>query len=152
MAGGDGRLFVMTLPQPEGREVIGFYALNAHMVTYHDRPGQFHRSRPGHGSIPAASISMIGRDRRYRSRGIGAMLLADALKRIAAASARIGIAVVLLDVLNCGDPARVAARLALYQGYGFQPLASSPHKLWLPVATLNRLLTGPGSDNPARIG
>jgi hypothetical protein len=42
----------------------------------------------------------------------------DALTRIARASEAIGIAVVMLDVFDCGDPERVERRKAMYQGFG----------------------------------
>ncbi|WAC47879.1 GNAT family N-acetyltransferase [Asticcacaulis sp. SL142] len=130
------RVFVMT--DPEGT-VIGFYALNAHAVDYQDLPKPFARTRPGHGRIPAAYISMIGRDVRFSGGGYGGDLLADALVRILKASEHLGLAVVILDVLDCGDPERVAKRLALYQGYGFQPLPSQPLRLFLPVATIRQI-------------
>jgi hypothetical protein len=59
------RLYVMVAP--EGA-VMGFYAINAHAVSYDALPPRYACARPAHGSIPAAFISMIGRDRRYRNR------------------------------------------------------------------------------------
>ena len=131
------RVFVMS--QPDGT-VIGFYALNAHAVDYQDLPATFERNRPGHGRIPAAYISMIGRDVRFAGGGYGGDLLADALTRILRAAEHLGLAVVIMDVLDCGDPERVAKRLALYRSYGFQPLPSQPLRLFLAVATLRRIL------------
>lgn len=59
------RLYAMVAPDGT---VIGFYALNAHSVHYGDLPAKYARTRPAHGSIPAAYISLIGRDQRYRGR------------------------------------------------------------------------------------
>jgi hypothetical protein len=120
--------------------VIGFYALNAHRIDYRDLPKAFSRDRPGHGGIPAAFISMIGRDRRFAKSGFGGDLLTDCLTRILRASEELGIAVVLLDVLDCGDAERVARRRALYLSYGFQALPSNPQRLFLPITTLRRLV------------
>lgn len=117
-------------------ELIGFYAANAHAIDHAVLPARFARDRPAHGSIPAAYIAMIGVDRRFQGRGHGGVLLADCLTRLAGAADALGIAVVLLDVLDCGDPAMVARRLALYEGYGFQPLPSRPLRLFLPMATV----------------
>lgn len=134
---GNVRLYVMAVPDGG---VIGFYAINAHGVHYEDLPSKFARTRTAHGSIPAAYISMIGRDRRFRGEGYGGDLLVDALKRIARAADEIGIAVVMMDVLDCGDPDRVARRQALYAGFGFMPLPSNPRRLFLPLATVRKLL------------
>lgn len=134
---GNVRLYVMATSDGE---VAGFYALNAHAVCYDALPPRYARTRPAHGAIPAAFISMMGRDERYRGRGLGGDLLVDALGRIARAADEVGIAVVMLDVLDCGDTRRVERRQALYESYGFTPLSSNPRRLFLPVATIQRLL------------
>lgn len=137
VSAGNVRLFVMV--NPDGN-LIGFYAINAHAVDYRDLPSRFARSRPGHGSIPAAFVAMIGRDQRYSGQGFGSDLLVDALRRITQAADVIGLAVVLLDVLDCGDPERTARRQSLCQSYGFQPLPSNPTRLYLPLATVRNLM------------
>lgn len=134
---GNIRLYVMTAADGA---VIGFYALNAHAVDYRDLPNAYARSRPRHGSIPAAYLSMIGRDRRYAGQGFGGDLLVDALRRIDRAADALGIAVVMLDVLDCGDPERVGRRKALYESYGFLPLPSNPLRLFMPLKTVRAMI------------
>ena len=130
---GNIRLYVMRTA--EGA-IIGFYAINAHAVDYAELPKKYARTRPGHGSIPAAYISMIGRDERFRGGGFGGDLLIDALVRIARAADHLGIAMVMLDVLDCGDAERTEKRRALYESYGFRALAAEPLRMFLPMATL----------------
>jgi ribosomal protein S18 acetylase RimI-like enzyme len=132
------RVFVMV---SAAGDLIGFYALNAHAVDYADLPAKYARTRPAHGQIPAAYISMIGVDKRFAGKGFGGDLLADALTRIARAAGDLGIAVVMLDVLDCGDPVVVQRRLRLYTGYGFTPLPSRPLRLFLSIATVRELLS-----------
>ena len=131
------RLFAMT--DPSGA-LVGFYALNAHAIDYADLPPRYARTRPGHGSIPAAFIAMIGVDVRHQGQGYGGDLLVDALTRIAQAADAIGIAMVILDVLDDGAPAEVTRRKALYERYGFQALPSQPLRLFLPLATVRQLI------------
>jgi ribosomal protein S18 acetylase RimI-like enzyme len=131
------RLYAMT--DPSGA-LIGFYALNAHAIDYTELPTKYARTRPGHGSIPAAYISMIGVDARHQGHGYGGDLLVDALTRIAQAADAIGIAVVILDVLDDGDAEQVARRKLLYESYGFQPLPSRPLRLFLPLAAVRHLI------------
>jgi GNAT superfamily N-acetyltransferase len=133
---GNLRTFVMVGP---AGELIGFYAANAHAVAYAELPDRFARNRPAHGSIPAAYITIIGVDRRFQGRGYGGDLLVDCLARLAGAADALGIAVVLLDVFDCGDPEKVAKRRALYTGYGFEPLPSNALRLFLPMATVRAL-------------
>ncbi len=131
------RLFVMTTPDAE---VMGFYALNAHAINYADLPKKYTRTRPAHGNIPAVYISMIGRDEKFRGGGFGADLLVDALTRIAAAAENVGLSIVLLDVLNCGDAGRTERRKALYESYGFRALESNPLRMYLPMATVRQMM------------
>jgi hypothetical protein len=131
------RVFVMT---QDGSSVIGFYAINSHSVDYTELPKKFARDRPGHGSIPAAYISMIGRDVKFAGGGYGGDLLIDCLARIARISDEIGTAIVMLDVLDCGDSERTDRRIRLYKEYGFQPLAANPMRMFITIATIKKML------------
>lgn len=131
------RAFVMVDPKDE---LIGFYATNAHSIDYTELPERFARNRPAHGSIPAAYISMIGVDSRFQGRGYGGDLLIDCLRRLASAADALGIAIVILDVLDCGDSEKIAKRLALYTSYGFEALPSNGLRLFLPMATVRTLI------------
>ena len=133
---GNARIYVMSTPDGA---VIGYYAINAHAVDYQDLPKAFARTRLAHGSIPAAFLSMIGVDQRYAGEGYGGDLLINALMRIAVASDQLGIAVVILDVLDDGDAAAAARRLDLYARYGFLSLSSDPLRMFLPIATVRAL-------------
>ena len=121
-----------------GRQSAGV----CHDQPHADLPAKYARTRPGHGSIPAAYISMFGVDGRHQGKGYGGDLLVDGLRRIASAADNIGIAVVMLDVLDCGDAAKTARRKALYEGYGFLPLHLNPLRLFMPLATVRALVTG----------
>ena len=134
---GNARVYVMT---SETGDVIGFYALNAHSVDFTELPSRYARTRPSHGAIPAAFISMIGVDQRYAGKGHGGDLLADALLRIEQAAERIGIAMVVLDVLDDGNPDFVRRRKTLYLRYVFEALPSNPLRLFLPVAAIREAL------------
>ncbi|MFK4874738.1 GNAT family N-acetyltransferase [Novosphingobium sp. ZW T3_23] len=134
-----GNLRVHVLTEPDG-SIVGFYALNAHSIHYADLPEQFKRDRPGHGTIPAAFISMIGVDSRYQGRGYGGDLLVDCLRRIARAAEAIGIRVVLLDVLDCGSASAVEGRIQLYGSYGFASLPTQKLRMFLPLSDVEVLL------------
>lgn len=133
---GNSRVFVLA----RGNQIIGFYALNAHAIDYRELPARFARTRPGHGSIPVAYLSMIGVDRRYAGRGYGRGLLVNALRRIAMAADAIGVAMAILDVLDDGNAELVVRRKALYAGFGFEPLPANPLRLILPVDAIRSIL------------
>ena len=121
-------------------QVIGFYAINAHKVDYTELPAKYARDRPRHGSIPAIYISMIGVDVRFAGNGYGGDLLADCLKRIARIGDELGVSVIMLDVLDDGNPELVDKRKRLYAGYGFTPLPPNDMRMFLPLATVRQLI------------
>ncbi|WP_204245743.1 hypothetical protein, partial [Paracoccus sp. S4493] len=118
-------------------DLLGFYALNAHATDYKDLPKKFSRTAPSHGSIPTAFISMIGRDERYRGQSIGQDLLVDALYSIKRASKEMGLAIVMLDVLDCGDDVKVRNRIAIYTQFGFEPMESQPLRMFMQVRDID---------------
>lgn len=83
---------------------------------------------------------MVGRDERFTGGGYGGILLADCLQRIVRIAEQIGTAVIVLDVLECGDPGKTQQCKDLYIGYGFQPFPSMPMQMFLPVATIKDLV------------
>ncbi len=108
---------------------------------YAELSARYARSQPGLRQILAAYISIIGVDIRFVGQGYGGDLLVASLDRIANAAEVVGIAVVMLDILDCGSPDLVAKRLTLHSGYGFVPLPPNPLRLFLPLTTV-RILTG----------
>ncbi len=137
MQAGNTSVYVMV--GPEG-DVAGFYAMNAHAVHYSDLPDRYKRTAPGHGSIPAVYISMIGRDQRYRGQGVGEDLLIDALCRASRASrSGYAAAVIMLDVLDCGDARKTANRKAIYERFQFQGLPAYPMRMFMPMRTADAL-------------
>ena len=120
--------------------LAGFYAMNAHAVHYAELPDQYRRTAPGHGSIPAVYISMIGRDVKYRGLGIGEDLLIDALYRASRASrSGYAAAVIMLDVLDCGDPQKTANRKVIYERFQFQAFPSNPLRMFMPMRMADAL-------------
>lgn len=128
------RLFALT---NNASHLLGFYAINAHAVHYDILPASYARNRPGHGQIPAAHISMIGVAQSVQGQGHGETMLIDAMLRIARIADQIGISVIMLDVLNCGDQEKTQRRLKLYtQKFGFAALPSNPLRLFIPIKTV----------------
>jgi len=79
---------------------------------------------------------MFGVDETYQGRGLGRVLLADALKRAARVSEEIGLAVVILDVLDDGDAEAVEKRYRFYEAFGFISFPSRRLRMFIPTATI----------------
>lgn len=109
--------------------VVGFYCISAGAVERARVPGKLRRNAPD--SVPVAVIGRLAVDREHAGRGLGADLLADALRRIAGASEAIGIAAVLVQAK---DEAARAFYLAQAEWLEF-PAGS--RTLWLPVGVVH---------------
>ena len=126
-----------------GSTILGYYALNAHTLAVDDDPPRkLARHAPRSGGIPAIYLSMIAVDERHQGRGLGRILLADALNRAARAGEQVGVKAVVLDVIEDGGPETTKRRRAFYLKMGFQPFLSRPSRLFIATATV-RAARGP---------
>jgi GNAT superfamily N-acetyltransferase len=82
-------------PVSRARGWRGSTCISAGAVERARVPGKLRRNAPD--SVPVAVIGRLAVDRAYAGRGLGADLLADALRRIAGAAGVIGIAAVLVQ-------------------------------------------------------
>ncbi|MCC5810776.1 MAG: GNAT family N-acetyltransferase [Ectothiorhodospiraceae bacterium] len=139
LKGGTARIFVMVNPTEDPSRILGFYSINAHSVNYGELSHRYRRYALPGGTIPAAFIGMMGVTQAAQGQGMGSLLLADALKGAYLASQRVGTAVALLDILDCGNPEAVARRQRLYEGFGFRALASNPLRMFIPMSTVAQL-------------
>jgi GNAT superfamily N-acetyltransferase len=110
----------------EGARVAGFYCISAGAVERARVPGKLRRNAPD--SVPVAVIGRLAVDRAYAGRGLGADLLADALRRIAGAAGVIGIAAVLVQAKD--EKGRKAWYLRRAE---FMAFPDEGRVLWLPV-------------------
>ena len=108
--------------------VIGFYSLTSITLTIDGLPEEIGRKLPRYEAIPAALIGRLARDIRVRGRGIGELLLADAVRRIISAGRTLAVFAIVVD-------AKDAAALAFYEGFGFRPFPQHPRRLFLLTST-----------------
>ena len=108
--------------------VIGFYSLGSFTLSIVDLPEEIARKLPRYAAIPAALIGRLARDERARGRGVGALLLADAVRRILVAGRSIAIFAIVVD-------AKDERAIEFYKAFGFRPFPLRPRRLFLPTAT-----------------
>lgn len=119
------RVFVGT---EGGSGVLGFYALSALSIDVDALPENKARKLPRH-PVPAALIGRLAVDRRAQGKGLGRLLLADAIQRTLGASQQIAVHVMVVDATN--EPA-----CRFYQAYGFLSLPDQAMRLFLPLASV----------------
>lgn len=123
------RVFVAS-PPSEPQRVIGYYSLSAGSLAAADLPEKFRHRLPRY-PVPVALLGRLAVDKSYQGQGLGAVLIADALQRIALASQVMAVYAVVVDALN-----ESAAKF--YRQFGFIQLPSQPLKLFLPMDTVTK--------------
>ena len=121
---------------PKRSRVLGYYAINSHAIVAADLPSELTKNAPNHGYVPAAYLSIIGVDTAAQGRGLGSVLLANACKRIATVSEHLGVAVIVLDVLDDGDTEAMKKRQRFYANHGFTSFPSRPRRMFIPVKAI----------------
>jgi GNAT superfamily N-acetyltransferase len=123
----EGR-FSRTYVVCDGNRVVAYFCISAGAVERAATPGKVRRNAPD--TIPVSVIGRLAVSRDYTGRGLGADILSDALRRIAAASQSIGIGAVLVHAKD--DAAR-----RFYMGCAeFMEYPAGSRTLFLPIETV----------------
>lgn len=117
---------------PESLKVAGYYTLTNYRVDVGELPPEVTR-RVSYTYVPATLIGRLAIDVNYRGKGLGEILLRDALVRSLENSHRVASLAVVVDAID--DSAS-----NFYQRYGFIPFPGHPNRLFLPMATIQRLI------------
>jgi len=121
------RVFAAT-PADEPGRLAGFFTLSAGSVGCSEVPEALGRRLPRY-PVPVALLGRLAVDNRFQGRGLGSILLADACRKVIAASAALAVAGIVVD-------AKDDAASAFYRHFGFVPLPGAPGRLLLPAAAL----------------
>ena len=116
------------------KQVIGYYTLAAGAVSFEQLPEDASRKLPKH-PVPVVLLARLAVDQSAQGQGLGEVLLLDALQRSLDLSTGLGVHAVEVDAID-------DAAAAFYSKYGFTPLLDDPFHLYLPIATVEDILTG----------
>lgn len=112
----------------EGRRVVAYFCISAGAVERAAAPGKVRRNAPD--SIPVSVIGRLAVSRDHAGKGLGADILADALRRIAVASQSIGIGAVLVQAKD------EAAKRFYIRCAEFIEYPQDSRTLFLPIETV----------------
>jgi ribosomal protein S18 acetylase RimI-like enzyme len=123
------RVFVAVGDVPE--KIAGYYSLSATSFEKNELPSALTKRLP-HYPVPAATLGRLAVDREQQGRGLGEMLLLDAIRRVIGASAVLAVYAIVVDAKN-------ERAQAFYERYGFRLFAGEPRRLFLPLETFEKL-------------
>lgn len=118
------RVFVACVPG--SGEIAGYYALCATSVAVAGMPAAAAKNLPRH-PVPCALLARLAVATSWQGKGLGELLLADAVVRVAGASEQVAMHAVVVD-------AKDARAVSFYRRYGFRELDAAGARLFLPVA------------------
>lgn len=121
-----GRTYVLL--QPPQKRVVGYYTLSAGVVNFQTVPRRFTKHLPKH-PVPVILLARLAVNATEQGKGLGGLLLSDALRRSLELSEHLGVFAVEVDAAN------EAAR-SFYEKFGFSGLSNDRCHLFLPIATI----------------
>lgn len=89
---------------------------------------------PRYPVVPATLIGRLAVDKRFRGKGTGELLLMDALARCLEVSKLVASAAVIVD-------AKDERAKGFYIKYGFMELPGADKRLFIPIGTVEAMLT-----------
>lgn len=120
--------FSRTYVVGEGKRVVGYYCIAAGAIARIAAPNWIRRNAPA--TIPVSVIGRLAVTREHARKGLGADLLADALRRVAVASRSIGIGAV---VVHAKDDSAKRFYMTCAE---FVEYPSDSRTLFLPIETV----------------
>ncbi|MHB8646796.1 MAG: GNAT family N-acetyltransferase [Thermomicrobiales bacterium] len=123
---------VYVLNDAAAKRIIGYYAISATSIARHSFPDEFREGLQPYPDQPAMLIGRLAVDRDYLGRGYGGDLLIDACRRCLTVREHVGFVAVVVDAIDT-DAVR------FYRHHEFIPFASTPDKLFIPIATIAKL-------------
>jgi GNAT superfamily N-acetyltransferase len=123
--------------------VVGFHSLSSFRLEFNDLPKEIARKLPRYDGIPAALIGRLARDSRVHGKGIGELLVADAVRRILGTAKSLAVFAFMVD-------AKDERAAAFYEGFGFRRFPLRANRLFLLASTAVAALEKTASIQPSR--
>ncbi len=126
------RLSATKLLLSEDGEIAGYYTLATGQVDFGDLPAEVAKSLPRR-LLPVAVLAWLGISTRQQRRGLGRLLLAQALRDCWEAGRTFAFVALILDCLSDGAK-------SFYEQWGFRELPGRPDRLFVSANQLDAMM------------
>jgi len=117
----------------KGRKVVlGYYTLASFGINLEDLPESIVKRLPRYPVLPATLLGRLAVDKGHHGKGLGELLLIDALRRSLEQADVIGSAVVVVEAMD-------KRAWKFYKNFEFFPFQSQKDRLFLPMKTILKL-------------
>ena len=123
---GFNKTFVAISKDDSSKNILGYYSLSMGEIDLSSLPENLVKKLPRH-PVPVARMGRLAVDLSVKGKGLGQLLLVDAMKRVQRASELVGVFALLVDAKD------VSAK-NFYLKYGFLSLIHEDMTLFLPLS------------------
>lgn len=124
---GFNKTFVAIAAEDKKKKVLGYYSLSMGEINLLSLSPELLKKLPKH-PVPVARMGRLAVDTSTKGKGLGKLLLVDAMKRVQVAAELIGVYALVVD-------AKDNTSKNFYLKYGFISLIDNSMTLFLPLAT-----------------
>lgn len=123
---------VFVIFEPPHAVVLGYYTLSAFSIEVSELESSIANKLPSYPRLPATLLGRLAVDASQQGRGLGELLLLDALYKALKATSQVGSLAIVAEAI-------CPKAIAFYQKYGFQTFQREPMKLYLPMKSIQKL-------------
>ena len=114
------------------KNILGYYTLSSFGIRLEELPGEMAKKLPRYPLVPATLLGRLAIDKDHQGKGLGELLLMDALHRSLDQAGVIGSIAVVVEAMD-------KEAFEFYKNFDFFPFPDSRDRLFLPMKTILRL-------------
>lgn len=114
------------------KKVLGYYTLSSFGINLEELPEEMAKKLPRYPMAPATLLGRLAVDKDQHGKGLGELLLMDALHRSLDQADVIGSAAVVVGAMD-------KKAFEFYKNFDFLPFADRKDRLYLPMKTILKL-------------
>jgi ribosomal protein S18 acetylase RimI-like enzyme len=115
--------------------MVGYYCLSATSVRLTDLPPTLSKGLPRYPDVPAALLGRLAVDADSQRKGMGELLLMDAVRRVSLTALQMGIVGIVVEA----EDERV---IPFYERYEFERLGQESMRLLLKLSKIRSIFPG----------
>lgn len=120
---------------PDDATIVAYHTLSATRLNLGELPEDLQKKYPNFSEgIPATLIGRLAVSTAFEKQGYGRAILMNALDRAFQATFTVASAFAIVRAID-------ARAVTFYSHYGFIPLPDAPRRLYLPMKTIEQLVT-----------
>ncbi|MFQ5451010.1 MAG: GNAT family N-acetyltransferase [Nitrospinaceae bacterium] len=114
------------------KNILGYYTLSSFGIRLDELPGEIVKKFPPYPIVPATLLGRLAVDEGHHGKGLGELLLMDALHRSLDQADVIGSTAVVVEAMD-------KEAFEFYENFDFLPFPDRRDRLFLPMKTILKL-------------